>query len=222
MRRCFPLIAFYLLAHGQRCLEARCMLQRWAAAVLQRRGCLCHDLRRCAAALLRCRRGALHVTPWRPGAPARSHPAPITPSFITPPPSLPRQPPAPMTGGAAILARLRAQRAGGAPPGPATPAAAAAAAAAKPRKAYFLYASQTGTAQEIAKGLAAGAAAKGVAAEALSMNELGWANFTPDRVPVAVVVAASTGVFVCLHVCVEGWAGGGVRACVCRGRCARS
>jgi sulfite reductase alpha subunit-like flavoprotein len=94
-----------------------------------------------------------------------------------------------MTGGAAILARLRAQRA-------ASAAAAAGPAGGPPHKeqrAAFLYASQTGTGQEIAKGLAADAAARGIKADALSMNELGWANFGADKTPVVVVVASSTG-----------------------------
>lgn len=92
-----------------------------------------------------------------------------------------------MTGGAAILARLRAQRAAAAAPKP------DAASSKSPPRALFLYASQTGTGSEIAKSLAADAKAKGVEAEALSMNELGWANFTAARAPVAVFVASSTG-----------------------------
>lgn len=44
-----------------------------------------------------------------------------------------------------------------------------------PKEAYFLYGSQTGTAEEIAKGLAADAAAKGVAVAkgaALALNDV--------------------------------------------------
>jgi sulfite reductase alpha subunit-like flavoprotein len=93
-----------------------------------------------------------------------------------------------MTGGAAILARLRAQRAA-AP----TAATAGAGAARPPPKATFLYASQTGTGQEIAKSLQADAASHGVKADVLSMNELGWAGLSPAKTPVVVFVASSTG-----------------------------
>ncbi|KIZ05949.1 P450 (cytochrome) oxidoreductase [Monoraphidium neglectum] len=102
-------------------------------------------------------------------------------------------PAAPMTGGAAILARLRAQRGAGAAVGVRSAAAAAATARKAPPRALFLFASQTGTGSEIAKTLAAEAKGHGVLAEAMSLNELGWGNFTPEKAPVVVVVAASTG-----------------------------
>jgi NADPH-ferrihemoprotein reductase len=98
-----------------------------------------------------------------------------------------------MTGGAAILARLRAQRGAGAAVGVRSAAAAAATARKAPPRALFLFASQTGTGSEIAKTLAAEAKGHGVLAEAMSLNELGWGNFTPEKAPVVVVVAASTG-----------------------------
>lgn len=56
-----------------------------------------------------------------------------------------------------------------------------------------LYASQTGTGQEIARSIHAECAAKGLHSEVMSMNELGFDNLRPDKTPLVVVVASSTG-----------------------------
>jgi NADPH-ferrihemoprotein reductase len=56
-----------------------------------------------------------------------------------------------------------------------------------------LYASQTGTAQEIARTIHAEAAAAGLAGDCMSMNELGFENLTAAKTPLVVVVASSTG-----------------------------
>jgi flavodoxin len=117
--------------------------------------------------------------PPQAGAPPTSAPAPAAAA------------PAAVTGGAAILARLRAQRASSG--AGARTSASGAAAAREPPRAAFLYASQTGTGAEIARTLAAEAKGHGVAAVAMSLNELGWANFRAERTPVAVIVASSTG-----------------------------
>jgi NADPH-ferrihemoprotein reductase len=56
-----------------------------------------------------------------------------------------------------------------------------------------LYASQTGTAQEIARTIHAEAAAAGLAGDCMSMNELGFENLSAAKTPLVVVVASSTG-----------------------------
>lgn len=56
-----------------------------------------------------------------------------------------------------------------------------------------LYGSQTGTAQEIARNLAAEALARGFRASVSSANELGFANVSRDKTPVLVLVCSSTG-----------------------------
>jgi NADPH-ferrihemoprotein reductase len=84
-------------------------------------------------------------------------------------------------GGAAILARLRAQR------------EAKAAADAQARRLTVLYASQTGTAAEIAKTIHAEAQARGVKSQVASMNEFGFDNLGAQATPVVVLVASSTG-----------------------------
>lgn len=109
------------------------------------------------------------------------------------------------TGGAAILARLRQQRTDtpkslNTTPAPA-PASQVPAADAAPAPAVsnakpavvVLYASQTGTCQEIARNLAAEALEKGYNATCASMNEHGFPSVSPTRSPYLIVVAASTG-----------------------------
>ncbi|MEW5305228.1 MAG: hypothetical protein WDW36_007784 [Sanguina aurantia] len=95
--------------------------------------------------------------------------------------------PPPATGGAAILARLRAQRLAMAAPKAAAPAAIV------PPLVTFVYASQTGTASEIAKTLSAEAVEKGFKARALSFNDLGFNNISATNTPLLVIVASSTG-----------------------------
>jgi sulfite reductase alpha subunit-like flavoprotein len=56
-----------------------------------------------------------------------------------------------------------------------------------------LYASQTGTGQEIARSIQAECAAQGMPSEVMSMNELGFDNLRPDKTPLVVFVASSTG-----------------------------
>lgn len=92
------------------------------------------------------------------------------------------------TGGAAVLARMRAAK-----------AVAAAAAAAKADEAAaahtvtFLFASQTGTAEEIAKSMHDDASAKGFKSSVASMNDHTFEGLSPATTPVLVVVASSTG-----------------------------
>ncbi|KAI3429341.1 hypothetical protein D9Q98_005436 [Chlorella vulgaris] len=85
------------------------------------------------------------------------------------------------TGGAAILARLRAQRATKSPAAPPT------------KELVVLYASQTGTASEIAKNIQAEAEQKGVKGRVASMNEFGFDNMSAAKAPVVIYVASSTG-----------------------------
>ncbi|GBF89242.1 methionine synthase reductase [Raphidocelis subcapitata] len=62
-----------------------------------------------------------------------------------------------------------------------------------PPHALFLFGSQTGTAQEVARTLHAEAAGRGVAAGVMSLNEAAAAGFGPALAPVVVVVTSSTG-----------------------------
>ena len=94
----------------------------------------------------------------------------------------------PAVGGAAILAKLRAQRA----------ASAAAAAKAKEEQATsksltVLYASQLGTAAEIAKNIHAEAQSRGIKSHIASMNDFGFDNVSADKTPVVIMVSSSTG-----------------------------
>ena len=92
------------------------------------------------------------------------------------------------TGGAAILDRLRLQKA---------------AAAAKVKKAQqdaesiptvtFLFASQTGTAEEVAKSLNDEAPGKGFKSRVSSMDTWTYENISAAKTPVLVIVASSTG-----------------------------
>lgn len=58
---------------------------------------------------------------------------------------------------------------------------------------HFLYASQTGTGQEIAKTLQAEAESRGIASKACNFNEVGADGVSADKTPVIVFVASSTG-----------------------------
>lgn len=60
-------------------------------------------------------------------------------------------------------------------------------------KVTVLYASQTGTGQEIARSIHAECADKGLPSQVMSMNELGFDNLTAEKTPIVVVVASSTG-----------------------------
>ncbi|KAG7666657.1 putative Methionine synthase reductase [Nannochloris sp. 'desiccata'] len=107
------------------------------------------------------------------------------------------QPPPPATvaasgpkavGGAAILAKLKAQKA----------ARAAAEAEAKDAQAQqkgltILYASQLGTAAEIAKNIHAEAESKGIKSRLAAMNDFGFGNISAENTPMVVMVASSTG-----------------------------
>lgn len=99
--------------------------------------------------------------------------------------------PAALTGSAAILAKLRQQRQSSSASG--RDSSANASKAGREAKITVLYASQTGTGQEIARSIHAECAAKGLPAQVMSMNELGFDNLTPAKTPVVVVVASSTG-----------------------------
>lgn len=92
--------------------------------------------------------------------------------------------PVALTGSAAILAKLRSQRQ--------APTAKTQDAAALP-KVTVLYASQTGTGQEIARTLQAECSAKGMPAQVMSFNELGLDNLTAAKTPLVVFIASSTG-----------------------------
>ena len=110
---------------------------------------------------------AVAVKPGPPAQPARSPPPkqPAVAAAKQPPAAASSEgseageriavAPAPAAGGAAILAKLRAQR----------EAKARAAGAGAAKEVVVLYASQTGTAQEIAKGVQAEAAAQGLKAK---------------------------------------------------------
>lgn len=57
----------------------------------------------------------------------------------------------------------------------------------------FAYASQTGTASEIARMLHAEATQRSIKADVQSLDELGFENLGPKSSPVLVIVASSTG-----------------------------
>lgn len=89
-------------------------------------------------------------------------------------------------GGGAILARLRAQRA--------AKAAAATSGTSKPQKnVTVIYASETGTAAEIAKNIHAGILSRGLQSQVASMNEIGFDSIDQHKTPIVVFVASSTG-----------------------------
>jgi sulfite reductase alpha subunit-like flavoprotein len=91
-------------------------------------------------------------------------------------------------GGAAILAKLKAQKAARA-----AAEAAAKDAQAKQKGLTVLYASQLGTAAEIAKNIHAEAEAKGIKSHLAAMNDFGFANISAENTPLVVIVASSTG-----------------------------
>lgn len=93
-----------------------------------------------------------------------------------------------LTGSAALLAKIRAQRDSSGGSG-----AAGGGAAKSAGKVAVLFASQTGTGREIANSIHAECAGHGIASVCMSLNELGWPNLAPERYPVVVVVASSTG-----------------------------
>ena len=95
---------------------------------------------------------------------------------------------APAAGGAAVLARLRQQRADSS-----ANAAKRAAAVKKRAPVTILYASQTGTAEEIAHSLFDESGGRDIKASVHSMDDHKFDNINADKTPVLVVVAASTG-----------------------------
>lgn len=97
--------------------------------------------------------------------------------------------PAALTGSAAILAKLRSQRASAGSGRSSTSNSMAK----RDARVTVLYASQTGTGQEIARSIQAECAAQGMPSEVMSMNELGFDNLRPDKTPLVVFVASSTG-----------------------------
>lgn len=104
--------------------------------------------------------------------------------------------PAALTGSAAILAKLRQQRHStsiNAGSGRDSTSSSMSKRDGVQAKVTVLYASQTGTGQEIARSIHAECAAQGMPAEVMSMNELGFDNLRPDKTPIVVVVASSTG-----------------------------
>eukprot|EP00798_Chlamydomonas_sp_ICE-L_P030768 gene30768-35807_t len=128
--------------------------------------------------------------------------APVNPAKTEAPPVAP---PA-ASGGAAILARLRSAQA--APQAPPVPVAATGGAAllARMRQAkvaqakakgpppvMIVYGSQTGTAHEIARNVHAEATQRGIAAEVMSWDELGFSSLGAEKTPILVVVQSSTG-----------------------------
>ncbi|CAG9463098.1 unnamed protein product [Pedinophyceae sp. YPF-701] len=86
---------------------------------------------------------------------------------------------APLVGGAAILAQMKKQRAD--------------AAKNRPKEVYFLYGSQTGTAQEIARNAQGEAESRGLPSQVMALDELGFENMSAERTPFVVLVSASTG-----------------------------
>uniref|UniRef100_A0A7S0RB52 Methionine synthase reductase n=1 Tax=Chlamydomonas leiostraca TaxID=1034604 RepID=A0A7S0RB52_9CHLO len=114
--------------------------------------------------------------------------------------------PLPVTGGAAVLAKLKAEKAAAAEKKAAAAAAAGSSSASGAEGAaqgagaggsgarvVFAFASQTGTASEIARNLHAEALQQGFKADVMSLSELGLANMSGEKTPVLVVVASSTG-----------------------------
>ena len=87
--------------------------------------------------------------------------------------------PRPAVGGAAILAKLRAAKKYRPP---------------AEHPVLVLYASQTGTAAEVAKNISSGIESAGATSRVISMNELGaLSNLSAEKTPFVVWVASSTG-----------------------------
>jgi NADPH-ferrihemoprotein reductase len=135
-------------------------------------------------------------------APAPAAPAPAPAAAAKPAPA-PTAGPAPaLTGSAAILARMRSQKQQAAEA--TTTTSSSSTTTQKPRL-VVAYASQTGTAQEIARNVAAEALERAnklgdacpylppPKGAALSFNQLGWQRVGASETPLLVVVAASTG-----------------------------
>lgn len=107
-----------------------------------------------------------------------------------------------LTGSAAILAKLRQQRASTSSSGRnSTGNSLSKRDGSSHAKVTVLYASQTGTGQEIARSIHAECAGKGLPSQVMSMNELGFDSLTADKTPVVVVVASSTGAELSLPLC---------------------
>jgi sulfite reductase alpha subunit-like flavoprotein len=101
-----------------------------------------------------------------------------------------------LTGSAAILAKLRQQRtstSANASSGLKSTSSSMSKRDGSQPKVTVLYASQTGTGQEIARSIHAECADKGLPSQVMSMNELGFDNLTAQKTPIVVVVASSTG-----------------------------
>ena len=129
---------------------------------------------------------AVPAAPQAPSAPHTPDPAPSMKEKEPVKPSLPppaTSSPVPRTGGAAILAQMRARKA----------AAAAAAARDAPPVVTVIYASQTGTCADIAKMIHAEAVERGIPARVCEGNAVDAVAMTAMSHPVVIVVAASTG-----------------------------
>ncbi|KAL0038154.1 hypothetical protein WJX79_005239 [Trebouxia sp. C0005] len=98
------------------------------------------------------------------------------------------------TGSAALLARIRQQRIASSKGNSAAAAPAANGAAPKQaQEVVVAYASQTGTAQEIARNIQAESSKHGIQSKVLSFNELGMDSLMKPHKQVVVMVVSSTG-----------------------------
>jgi sulfite reductase alpha subunit-like flavoprotein len=128
--------------------------------------------------------GAVTATTLKTSAPEIvPTPSPTSKPAVAPPAAGPKA-----VGGAAILARLKAQKAARA-----AAEAEAKDAQAKQKGLTILYASQLGTAAEIAKNIHSEAEAKGIKSHVAAMNDFGFENISAEKTPIVVIVASSTG-----------------------------
>lgn len=102
-----------------------------------------------------------------------------------------QQPAVPATGSAALLARIRNQRKASTKAAPSANGAAPTSQQAK--EVIVAYASQTGTAQEIARNIQAESFKHGIQSKVLSFNELGMDSVLKPKKQVVVMVVSSTG-----------------------------